>query len=177
VLLLQVLPEFDNYVKVIEVVPDNLGLQKGKTILPLFTNPIPRSILPQKDDFKPAGVIFKEYMGHYHIRVGERMTLVGELFMNFHIFGVILGMFIFGSVTAFVQKKLYPKDKNPLMVLLYCLTLMGLIGQIAGDIVSATLGYVQLILPILVLYVFFRFGGKIKYPKKVIGSCHMMQQL
>jgi len=162
VLLLELLPEFDNYVKVIKNVPEHLELQWGRTIIPLFTNPIPRILLPNKDDFKPAGVVFKEFFEHYHIRIGERFTIVGELFMNFHIAGVIFGMFIFGSITAFVQKKLYPKDKNPFGVLLYCLILMALVNQIAGDIVSGALGSLQILLPVIAFYIILRIGKSIK---------------
>jgi len=163
VFLKEMLPEFDNYIQVIENVPDPLPLQFGRTIIPLFTNPIPRFLLPDKDNFKTAGIIFKEFFGHTWIRVGERVTLVGELFMNFHIVGVILGMFLFGAVAAFVQRTLCPSDKNPVKVLLYSLTLMGLISQIAGDIVSATLGYIQLVLPVLAIIIVIKIGTDMKH--------------
>lgn len=151
-LMIEVLNEFDNYAAVVDSVPDRLGLQYGRTLVPLLAIPIPRAVLPAKDDFKPAGAVFKEFFGHDYIRVGERMTLPGELYMNFHVYGVTLGMFGFGALAAYVKRKLYPDSGDPLKVLLYCLTLTGLVILIAGDIVSAAMGYAQFVLPVLCLY-------------------------
>lgn len=158
VLLLEALPEFDSYIEVIRVVPEHLELQMGRTIIPILTIPIPRALLPDKDDFKPAGVVFKEFFGHEYIRVGERMTIIGELFMNFHIFGVIAGMFLFGLLTMFIEKKFYPKTKNPVNVLFYTLILMTLVSQVAGDIASSFLSFVMVILPVLFIYIFWNYG-------------------
>jgi oligosaccharide repeat unit polymerase len=164
VLLLEGAVEFDNYAKTIEIVPESLPLQKGETILQLFTVPIPRALFPGKDEFEPAQVILKEYLGHTQFRIGERLTLVGELFMNFHILGVILGMALFGFAAGAAQRLLYPVDRDPLRVLLYSLTVTaGLAYQIPGDIASVTLEYIQLILPVL-------FLAALWHVEKVIGK-------
>ncbi len=159
VLLLEGAVEFDNYAKSIEMVPQELPLQEGKTILQLFTVPLPRALFPEKDDFKPAQVIFKEALGHTQFRIGERFTLVGELFMNFHVLGVILGMAVFGFAAGAVQRLLYPDGRDPFRVLLYSLTVTaGLAYQIPGDIASVTLGYVEFILPLLCIAGFLHLG-------------------
>ncbi|MBT0653156.1 O-antigen polymerase [Geomobilimonas luticola] len=152
VLLLEAAVEFDNYAKTIEIVPQQLELQMGRTILPILTTPIPRALFPQKDTIKPAQVIIKEFLGHDFLRIGERLTLLGELFMNFHLFGVAIGMMLYGLLAALVQHCFYPVDKDPVKVTMYVITLVaGLAYQIPGDIASVTIGYLQFILPIAVV--------------------------
>lgn len=154
VLLLEAAVEFDNYAKTIEIVPQQLELQLGKTVLPILTTPIPRALFPQKDSIKPAQVVIKEFLGHDFLRIGERLTLPGELFMNFHLFGVAIGMMVYGLLAALVQHCFYPADKDPVKVTLYVITLVaGLAYQIPGDMASVTLGYIQFILPIIMVSV------------------------
>ncbi|MHB8882702.1 MAG: hypothetical protein ACYC69_14485 [Thermodesulfovibrionales bacterium] len=152
ILLLETFVEFDNYLRTLQSVPEGIELQYGKTLLPLVTTPIPRALFPGKDEFRPAQVMFKEYMGYEHLRIGARLTLQGELFMNLHFFGVALGMLLYGAAASIVRSRLYPEDKNPLTVVVYSVTLIqGLVPQIPGDIASVTLGYIEFMLPILFL--------------------------
>lgn len=165
IILLESAVEFDNYAKTIEIVPDQLELQLGKTIVPLFTTPIPRALFPIKDLFMPAQVLIKEFLGHDFLRIGERITIVAELFLNFHVFGVCIGMAIYGFLAALVYRCLYPSNKNPFQVTLYVLALAaGLAYQIPGDIASVALGYIQLTIPVIALFVFFHVRNTIFNP-------------
>ncbi len=166
VVILQTFPEFDLYVGVLEKIPDNVDIQMGKTLIPLFTIPIPRSIFPNKDDYKTAGVLSKELFGYEFIRVGVRISLLGELYMNFHIAGIIIGMCIFGGMAAVVSKYFYPDKPNPLKVTAYSLTIMGLASLIAGDIVTVMLWYVQIMLPLILMNSFALLTNTV-FPRNV----------
>jgi hypothetical protein len=77
---------------------------------------------------------------------------VAELFLNFHLFGVCIGMACYGFLAAVVYRRLYPAPDDPFGVTVYALTLAaGLAFQLPGDIMSVTLGYLQLLVPVVVL--------------------------
>ena len=97
--------EFDNYVEVFNMTKEN-GYLDGSTLIPILTLPIPRTILPDKDKYLTAGNYFKEFHNHTHIRVGERISYIGELYLNFGITGIILGMMLVGILLSIVDKGL-----------------------------------------------------------------------
>lgn len=93
--------EFDNYVEVFNMFEKKKYLG-GETLLPILTLPIPRTIMPEKDRYQTAGVFFKEYHDHSYIRTAERVTGIGELYMNFGYIGIIVGMMILGFILAYL---------------------------------------------------------------------------
>lgn len=145
--------EFDNYVEVINMVDEN-GYLNGSTLVPIFTLPIPRSILPDKDSFLTAGNYFKQYHNHDHIRVGERISYIGELYLNFGIVGVILGMSLVGCVLAQIDKLASCKSLINLFIYFQLVfTFMSLVnGDIPTVIISFFMGNFLLILGILFFY-------------------------
>jgi len=89
----------------------------GGSFLELFLQPIPRSWWPDKP-------------WPYDVEVGYHLTgvrtaipagLVGELFLNFHLPGVILGMFLYGAACRAVYRRLLGRPRDPGNVLLYAL--------------------------------------------------------
>lgn len=103
VLVSEISVETSNFVSLIEVVPKYLEFTNGSTFLSGVILAIPRVILPTKNEIlKPAGVVYKEYFQHEYIRVGERITLPGELYLNFGFLGVALG----GGIYGLLLKKL-----------------------------------------------------------------------
>ena len=139
VLSTEMFVEFDNYVETFNMYEDKGGLG-GSTLLPVLTVPVPRAILPDKDKYLTAGNYFKEYHGHWHIRVGERMTYIGELLLNWGIPGVIIGMIIMGLFLSFVVCG-FKQFNDVLSIFLLINFSFFPIGFIAGDIVTNIVGF------------------------------------
>jgi len=156
----EIFTETDNYFDVIRNVPDKYPYQYGKTLIPLITNPVPRFILPEKSEYKSAGAIYKDYKRMKHILIGVRITFLGELFFNFGLIGITIGMFLWGIILGFFSKNLYPgfDCSNPLKVLLYSFITYTSFFFIAGDIVAATMATIQFLIP---LFVFIALFGKL----------------
>ena len=131
--------EFDNYVETYNMFRDNNFLY-GSTLVPIFTIPIPRIIFPEKDKYLTAGVFFKEYHGHDHIRVGERLTFIGELYMNWGYWGVFLGMSILGVFIGKCTKWLC-RIRDSIHLYLYISIVSTIISLIAGDIATAVVNF------------------------------------
>ena len=86
---------------VIKYVPDDLNFQYGKTFLNLLFKPIPSAIW----ESKPQGagrIITKNFYPRAHsLNVTVAPSLLSELYLNFHVIGVILGMLLFVTSGSF----------------------------------------------------------------------------
>lgn len=139
IIMTEVAVEFDNYNEVFNMV-DNNGYLEGETLIPLITLPIPRSILPNKDDFLTAGNYFKEYHNHKHIRVGERMGYLGEFYLNFGFPGIIVGMALIGFLAAFLDKNV--NLSSSISVYIY-IQLTAMVSSVGGDIPTAFISFIM----------------------------------
>ena len=133
--------EFDNYVETFNMFKNNDFLY-GSTLIPIFTIPIPRIIFPEKNRYKTAGEYFKDYHGHDHIRVGERLTYVGELYMNWGYLGIIIGMSILGVFMGKIVKW-STKITKAIYLYLYMCIVNSTAALIAGDIATAIVGFMM----------------------------------
>ncbi len=79
---------------VINHVPDPLEFQYGKTIAIWAIAPIPRAIYPSKPLIHSGPIIGTTIYGTK--TSGVPPGLIGEMYWNFHLAGVIVGMFILG---------------------------------------------------------------------------------
>ena len=95
--------------------------------------------MPDKDKYLTAGNYFKEYHNHTHIRVGERISYVGELYLNFGFPGIILGMVLVGILLSVVDGSL--DASSVLSVYLYLQFINTFSGLNAGDIATTVIGF------------------------------------
>lgn len=145
--------EFDNYVEVFNMTKENTYLH-GSTLIPILTLPIPRTILPDKDKYLTAGNYFKEFHNHTHIRVGERISYIGELYLNFGITGIILGMMLVGILLSIVDKNL--DTTSVLSIYFYLQFIRTFAGFVNGDIATCVVGFFMNNLLILVALVLIK---------------------
>lgn len=147
--------EFDNYVETFNMFKNSSYLG-GTTLIPIFTIPVPRSIFSSKDQFWTAGKYFKEYHGHIHIRAGERLTYIGELYMNWGYSGILIGMALLGWLMAKIVK--WSKKINTATdMYIFILLISGATSLIAGDIASAVVNTVTMNIFIII----YRMAGRI----------------
>lgn len=131
--------EFDNYVETFEMFKHQDYLH-GSTLVPIVTLPIPRAIFPDKNKYLTAGEYFKDYHNHTYISVGERLSYVGELFMNWGYIGIVCGMLLLGIIIGMVQNR---SERISSVIGFYFSIqfIISLIGLIPGDIASVAVGF------------------------------------
>ncbi|NPV54703.1 MAG: hypothetical protein HPY71_14505 [Firmicutes bacterium] len=85
--------------------PDIWEFQYGKTFLLGFLAPIPRFLWPSKPETSLEGEFYEKYLGMSRLsgRGGAGYTTVGDFWLNFHLPGIIVGMFLFGILLRFFQ--------------------------------------------------------------------------
>jgi oligosaccharide repeat unit polymerase len=114
------LDPFPNFLILIDNFPTStLGYQYGRTYLNLFLQPFPRSLLPEKP-MLIGDIYTQEYFPHDFGWVGKDPSLFGELYMNFHVTGIFIGMFFFGILCRFSQEYIRKNHKKTSTVIFYC---------------------------------------------------------
>ena len=116
---------------------DELSLQYGQTIARWALAPIPRSLWRDKPVIPPGPEIGHEVYGQPV--AGVPPSLVGELYWNFHLPGVIVGAFAFGMLLRFLQAQFSPVGNNLLTTSLYVAGPMTLGFEAVGSSIGSGL--------------------------------------
>lgn len=137
--------QFDWLVIIDEMVPKTIPFQKGVTFLHLFTQFIPRAIWPAKPDPIEYTITWLVY----GVRSGSPFTIIGELFLNFNIPGIIIGMFIFGILSRALYNYLLRYRDDPGVVLIYGYTYASLLHFFTRSFAPMMFSYTLFIVPTL----------------------------
>ena len=147
--------------RIIEYTPV-VGLQYGRTLVWLSVAVlVPTRLWPEKY------VLVTELLRPFYMLWGQSEdpttgvagTQVGELFFNFHIFGVVAGMFVFGILlrAAYVY---FIRQVNPLTVFIY-MGVWPLIGWSVEAWVFSLVNFVVKNLLFMLLFVWILNGGRL----------------
>lgn len=134
--------EFRELLIVVESVPTQLEFQGGRTIA---------SLLPGAD-FPTGGQLYSAqfFEDLYSAGTSISPSLPGELYMNFGILGVVVGMFIFGLFVGHLDEYFRRHRSRVGAVLIYAFSLFPLAMLIRGDITSMLTYYFAGVLPLIV---------------------------
>lgn len=118
---------------IVKYVPEKLNYQYGKTFFNLMLKPIPSRIWEGKP--QGAGIVVTKslYPRHYAAKASIAPSLLGELYLNFHVIGVIAGMFLFGVFAKGLYLLLYKHFHNRNFKIFYSFVLPTVFGQLRGD--------------------------------------------
>jgi len=94
IFMAEIATEFDNYLHVIDIFPSRMDFQYGGTLVSCIALLVPRVLLPNKNDFLTGGEFLRDVLGLEHIRVGVRMTILGEMYMNFGYLGGVFSIVV-----------------------------------------------------------------------------------
>jgi len=92
-----------------DLVPSTIEYQNGGTFAYIFIAPIPRDVWPDKP--KALGALLEDYMGSQTAarRGGGMATgLVGEILLNFGVWGIVPIMVLFGVLMRLVENTFSP---------------------------------------------------------------------
>ncbi len=149
---------FDQLIRTKDIVkntPETIEFQYGKTILNLVFKPIPSRIWESKP--QGAGLIVTKYVypKHHKANVTVAPSLLGELYLNFHLIGIIIGMFIFGIACRVLYEFLIKNLKNSNVVVVYAFFVPYIFSELRGDfaVVGSFLIFNLIFLYIALLYI------------------------
>jgi oligosaccharide repeat unit polymerase len=123
---------------VVMAVPDQLDFQMGKTFLNLLVKLIPSAIWENKP--QGAGQVVTKYIypKAFNLNVTVAPSLLAELYLNFHIIGIIIGFFLFGVLCKSLYYFLIKNNKNKNAVILYSISLPYVFSELRGDFTIVT---------------------------------------
>jgi oligosaccharide repeat unit polymerase len=96
-------------------VPDDVDLLYGSSYFALLTLPVPRSVWPDKPG-QVGGLVGDVF---FHSPAGTPPGPIGEAYWNFHVPGVIIVFFIFGTFQKWFAQCFVRYQRHPAAALIY----------------------------------------------------------
>ena len=154
-----------------------LDWQLGKTPLSLLTMPVPRSIWPDKP-LPATGPFTSAFFPGLYEGSGTTIPpgIIGEMYMNFGSVGVVVGMFLFGTLYGRVAARLRQRQDDE-SLLAYALLVALLPLYIRGESVSVTVTFLLIFVPAVAIIRFskskaaFEESGMQRPPATGMVSC------
>lgn len=113
---------FDNFVLLLWGMPERWGHQFGTTFLRVPFNFVPRAFWAEKPSLTVGGdfadIFFEARSG------GVPPGFLALQYLNFHVIGIVLGMFLYGACFRSFYEYLKKAIDNPAIILLYAVTLV-----------------------------------------------------
>src|ERR1041384_4822762 len=123
-------------------VPNDVDLLYGSSYMALLTLPIPRSVWPDKPG-QVGGLVGDVF---FHSPAGTPPGPIGEAYWNFHIPGVIIVFFIFGTFQKWLARCFIKYQNYPAAALIY-LTILFTIDPSTPAVVVC----LMLVVPLVIL--------------------------
>jgi oligosaccharide repeat unit polymerase len=147
----------DKTAQIIDSIPHSLSYQNGQTLVTWLFAPIPRTMWPAKPPVRIGPFLGETIFGRDLNKTGVPPGFIGELYMNFGIIGVLIGMFLLGLLLKTLYLSFYPliRARNANAVLVYMLILvpfsLTLLGSDVAGVMITTIIQLVTITTILLL--------------------------
>jgi hypothetical protein len=151
----------ENFSIVLERTPEGFPYQYGNTFISSLLNLVPGFIFSGKEAYSLDRYFSVEFAGWEQTSKGSTgITNIGELYVNFGFFGIIIGMFILGFLYKFVYELFIGSNKviGDLEIMVYFLFFTSFIwieasiGAVLVDLISKLL----ILIPVII---FLRAGA------------------
>jgi hypothetical protein len=148
---------FDSFALFIESIDSGYGLELGGTMKDLLFFYIPRVIWQTKP--LPFTVTFLPEYANMNSPGAMAPSLPGELYINFHLLGIILGFWILGIVMQVCYRGLIQRNMNKSSLLIYIpITIMAPLLFEGG--LNKLESYILILLPVVLFLWAVRTTGK-----------------
>jgi len=135
--------------KTIQGVPGQMDFQYGKTLFTWLVMPIPRSMWEEKP--RALGQLVGEAFYNRPSGIvggGVPPPLVADFYLNFHVVGVVVGMFLFGVVVKAVYAFVNINENNILACIMYAILLLTIISMFNGGVSKPIVKFLKLAVPL-----------------------------
>ncbi|WP_331234216.1 O-antigen polymerase [Natronorarus salvus] len=116
--------QFDNFLALTEIVPEQIGYQFGAFYARVPLNFIPRAIWPDKPVLTPGGVLRRELLPD--AAGGRHPGTMGDYYINFGYPGILLISLIYGALLRLLYRLIDRNPVSPLSILFFALFLSGI---------------------------------------------------
>ena len=125
--------QINHFKDIIKYTPDKVDFQYGKTYLNFLVKPIPSLVWENKP--QGAGRIVTRYIypKAYNLNVTFAPSILGELYINFHLIGIIVGMFLFGLMIKILHIFLNNNLVSKNAIVVYSICVPSIIVELRGD--------------------------------------------
>lgn len=139
----------DMFFIILDKTPSPFPFQYGGTMLRVFTILIPRQIWPNKP--WSFGVDFNRiYLAGAGGTSSVAPSMIGELYLNFHVVGIILGFLAFGILLRTIYAYCITSPRRKEMVLLYAILLPPMLMNIEGPFADRVFFILMELFPFIV---------------------------
>jgi hypothetical protein len=134
---------------IVTLYPTHLGYDYFQIYLRIFLHPIPRLIWPNK----PALFVssWDDFLLQSGIEEGASESLLGDLYIQCGIFGVLLGMFVSGVLWRTLYAYLQRAPTNGFMQLLYATSLGNTPSFVMQSAISAFWKWMPFMIPAIII--------------------------
>ncbi len=137
--------EFDSFLAIVNLYPSKLPYDHFSIYGRIFIHPIPRLIWPEKPPLFVSS--WDEFLYNSGISWGASESLLGDLYIQMGLLGVIIGMFTSGIVWRFLFAYLDRAPSRGPMVLLYAVAVGNAPSFIVQSAISAFWKWMPLMIP------------------------------
>jgi oligosaccharide repeat unit polymerase len=116
--------------------PERREYLHGSGIAPMVLFWIPRAAWPEKP-ISTSTVISRQYLG-VDTKANLANTIFGELYQNFGLAGVVLGMLVIGMIVAGLNKKLHDNLHNLTLWVVWFMIVPDFMTEWRGDLTAMT---------------------------------------
>jgi oligosaccharide repeat unit polymerase len=143
---------FDFLVLYFQEIPKNINYLYGLGFLQIFIHPIPRIIWESKP-IQPSAYFMSEILPKfYKFGVGFASSIFGDLYWNFGLIGIIVGMFLTGLFLKTVYLW-FIKNKDILSFqIIYAFSLSFLPMYMRGEFVGTSVWFLFALVPALIIF-------------------------
>lgn len=112
---------FPNFIYILNEFPtQTMDFRYGATFINFLFQPIPRALFPEKPYLIPD-IYTQQYFPGDVGRVSKDPSIFGELYMNLHVGGIILGLMLLGIICRIFQVYIEKNSGNKGVILFYTL--------------------------------------------------------
>ena len=151
--------DITTFARLVQDVPEQLSFQWGSTLINWVFWPIPRNLWAEKPinlGQRIGAQIYNQGVGV--VGGGVPPPFIAELYLNFHLAGIIVGMFFFGLFSRSLYLHMLENRDRITTLLIYAVTLRSLWGLFQSDLTQTMVGYLQWMVPLVVSIHFITHG-------------------
>ncbi|MDI6908006.1 MAG: O-antigen polymerase [Thermoanaerobacterales bacterium] len=155
---------FDGYVSTISTIPYERDYFYGQTMMDIFLYAVPRDFSPDKPDYLgPLRLTNILYPNLAAANITITTTILGELYSNFGVAGMLIGLGFVGSLLGWIGSRRF---KYSILKILLFAIFVGCLSRLVRTGVYGTVHlYLMHVLPLIVAYLGYRLI-RISYQKE-----------